>query len=241
MPATLIISDLHLVANQADSNKLFIKFAQQQAVKFDQLFILGDLFNTWIGDDLSIKSYAEIVKALGVLSRTTEIFVMVGNRDFLLGAEFAKKTKAKLIETPYLLQTGGQDYVLTHGDELCTDDENYQQLKKILQHPLTKFIFLHLPKKIRLKLSGQLRKKSIQAQKYKPREIMDVNQIAVDNLMRKYPGANLIHGHTHRQNTHSNKAYSRYVLGDWSAEKGNAIKIMDKIDSKSSLSWLEIS
>ena len=127
-----------------------------------------------------------------------------------------------------------EKFLLIHGDSLCTDDINYQKLKKILRNPITQFIFLKLSKKFRLKLTGQLRKKSIEAQKYKTEELMDVNQEATDLLMSKYPGFDLIHGHTHRQKTHTEEKYSRHVLGDWSNAKGNAIKISDKLE------WLEI-
>ncbi len=234
MPSSLIIADLHLVSGEMDKTNLFVKFCQEQAAQVDQLFILGDLFNTWLGDDLSLNDYSVIISELKTLSATTQIFVMTGNRDFLLGDEFAKQTGITLIDSPYLLESDAEQYVLTHGDELCTDDKGYQQLKSILQHLITKFIFLRLPKKMRLRLAGQLRKKSVKAQQYKTREIMDVNPGAVMALMKKYPDANLIHGHTHRQNTHVEKQFTRYVLGDWSNDTGNAIQLNGK------LSWLEI-
>jgi UDP-2,3-diacylglucosamine hydrolase len=230
----LIIADLHLVSNEVDKNQLFEKFCQQ-AQSADQVFILGDLFNTWLGDDLSAPHYAQIVSLLKTLSSKTQVLVMTGNRDFLLAKEFSRQTGCKLIDSPYLLEANDQQYVLTHGDELCTDDESYQQMKSILQHPITKAIFVRLPKKWRLKFSGQLRKKSIEAQQNKSSEIMDVNPVAVNKLMKKYPGADLIHGHTHRLNTHVEQAFTRYVLGDWSQSQGNAIEITDK------LSRLEIS
>ena len=230
----LIIADLHLVNNEVDKNQLFEKFCQQ-AQSADRVFILGDLFNTWLGDDLSAPHYAQIVSLLKTLSSKTQVLVMTGNRDFLLAKEFSRQTGCKLIDSPYLLEANDQQYVLTHGDELCTDDESYQQMKSILQHPITKAIFVRLPKKWRLKFSGQLRKKSIEAQQNKSSEIMDVNPVAVNKLMKKYPGADLIHGHTHRLNTHVEQAFTRYVLGDWSQSQGNAIEITDK------LSRLEIS
>ena len=233
-PTSLIIADLHLTTVEVEKTQLFVKFCQEQAKQYDQLFILGDLFNTWLGDDLSIANYPVVIQALKSLTATTDVFVMTGNRDFLLGAAFECASGAKLIEAPYLLESATQDYVLTHGDELCSDDLEYQQLKAVLQHPITKFIFLHLPKKLRLKISGQLRKKSVEAQRYKSREIMDVNQAAVEQLMGKYPGASLIHGHTHRQNTHAGETYTRYVLGDWSEKEGNAISLNKQLD------WLEI-
>ncbi|ABL02634.1 UDP-2,3-diacylglucosamine hydrolase [Candidatus Ruthia magnifica str. Cm (Calyptogena magnifica)] len=230
MIQTLIIADLHLIANETDKTRLFIKFCQEQAIMADQLFILGDLFNVWLGDDLSIDYYQKVVLALKTLSLKTKIFIMTGNRDFLLGDDFVKQTHCILIDTPYLLETNNQQYILTHGDELCTDDESYQYLKNVLQHPITKFIFLHLKAKLRLKISAQLHKKSIKAQKHKSYEIMDVNTTTVNQLMQKYPGANLIHGHTHRLDTHVNDDFTRYVLGDWSNNQGNAIKINHQLN-----------
>ena len=234
MPSSLIIADLHLVSDEVDRTNLFIKFCQDRASQADQLFILGDLFNTWLGDDLSLNHYRSIVDTLKILGKTTKVFVVVGNRDFLLGSDFEQQSGCQLINEPYLLEANDQQYVLMHGDSLCTDDVSYQQLKKVLQHPIIKFIFLLLPKKLRLKLSGQLRKKSVEAQRYKSHEIMDVNADTVDELMQKYPNANLIHGHTHRQNTHVGERYTRYVLGDWSTDQGNAIEI------DAELNWLEI-
>ena len=230
----LIIADLHLVTNEVQKNQLFEKFCQQ-ARQADQVFILGDLFNTWLGDDMSLSYYLEIIQILKDLGQATQVFVMTGNRDFLLAQEFAHQTGCELIDSPYLLEVNEHQYVLTHGDELCTDDESYQQMKSILQHPITKAIFVRLPKNWRLKLSGQLRQKSINAQQTKTRKIMDVNQAAVNELMEKYPDADLIHGHTHRLNTHIEPRFTRHVLGDWSNTQGNAIEITDK------LSRLEIS
>jgi UDP-2,3-diacylglucosamine hydrolase len=226
---TLLIADLHLVSHEVEKNQLFEKFCQQ-AESADQVFILGDLFNTWLGDDLSAPYYAQTLSTLKALSSKTKVLIMTGNRDFLLAHEFVRQTNCQLIDSPYLLETSGHQYVLTHGDELCTDDESYQQMKSVLQHPMTKFIFVRLPKKWRLKLSGQLRQKSMNAQQNKSKEIMDVNLSAVNELMKKYPGADLIHGHTHRLNTHVEKTFTRYVLGDWSAAQGNAIEITDQLN-----------
>ena len=231
---TLIISDLHLTHVEGDKVKFFNKFCNTHASKADQLFILGDLFNTWLGDDVSISSYKEVISTLKKLTEETKVFVMAGNRDFLLSRKFEVETDCKMIQEPYVLKHNSKKFLLIHGDSLCTDDVNYQKLKKVLRNPIIKFIFLHLPKSARLKLTGQLRKKSIEAQSYKSETIMDVNQLAADKLMMKYPGYDLIHGHTHRQNTHITDEYTRYVLGDWDTFKGNAIKLGE------SLEWLEI-
>ncbi|CAB9539797.1 UDP-2,3-diacylglucosamine diphosphatase (EC [Bathymodiolus brooksi thiotrophic gill symbiont] len=230
MAHILLIADLHLIPDETNKINLFIKFCQEHASKAEQLFILGDLFNTWLGDDLSIDTYPSVILALKTLSATTKVFITGGNRDFLLGDKFAKKTGCVLLNTPYLLKTNHKNYVLIHGDELCTDDKHYQQLKSMLQHPITKFFFLHLPHKTRLKLSGQLRKKSTEAQQYKSHQIMDINQQTTDKLMQKYPNTDLIHGHTHRQNTHHGEQYTRFVLGDWKDNQGNAIQINDELN-----------
>ena len=234
MPTSLIISDLHLTNVESDKVNFFNKFCEDHASNADQLFILGDLFNTWLGDDVSLKSYKAIISTLKELTKETKVFVMVGNRDFLLSHNFEAETGCTLINEPYELEHNTKKFLLIHGDSLCTDDINYQKLKKILRNPLVQYIFLHLPKNIRLKLTGQLRKKSVEAQSYKSSKIMDVNQQTTDLLMSKYPGYELIHGHTHRQKTHTMKNYTRYVLGDWSQNKGNAIKLSE------SLEWLEI-
>ena len=234
MLTSLIISDLHLTNVEGDKVNFFKKFCETHASKADQLFILGDLFNTWLGDDVSVTSHQAIISTLKELTKETKVFVMVGNRDFLLSHNFEAETGCTLINEPYQLEHNTKRFLLIHGDSLCTDDINYQKLKKVLRNPLVQYIFLHLPKNIRLKLTGQLRKKSVEAQSYKSSKIMDVNQQTTDLLMSKYPGYDLIHGHTHRQKTHTMKNYTRYVLGDWSQNKGNAIKLSDGLE------WLEI-
>ena len=155
---------------------------------------------------------------------------MAGNRDFLLSKQFELKSGCQLISEPHILEFNTNKFLLIHGDSLCTDDINYQKLKRILRSPITQFIFLKLSKNIRLKLTGQLRKKSIEAQSYKSEELLDVNQVSTDLLMSSYPGFNLIHGHTHRQKTHADEKYTRYVLGDWSTKNGNAIKLTNKLE-----------
>jgi UDP-2,3-diacylglucosamine hydrolase len=234
MSKTLIIADLHLTSVEGEKLDLFCRFCQTEAVNADQLFILGDLFNTWIGDDISLVDYHVAIDCLKELTKSTAVFVMIGNRDFLLGKKFEQQSGCMLIKESHLLKHNDQDYVLVHGDSLCTDDIDYQKMKKVLRNCLVQSLFLSLPKKWRLKLSGEIRKKSIEAQSYKSEAIMDVNLDAVNELMAKHPGANLIHGHTHRQNTHLSEAYTRYVLGDWSTTSGNAIALGETLE------WLKI-
>ena len=230
MRKTLIIADLHLTSIEADKLDLFCRFCQNEAASADQLFILGDLFNTWIGDDISIFEYRVVIDCLKSLTKSTAVFVMIGNRDFLLSSQFEQQSGCQLINEPYLLQQSDQDYVLIHGDSLCIDDIGYQKMKKVLRNRLVQLIFLSLPKKWRLKLSGKIRQKSIKAQSYKSEEIMDVNQDTVDALMENYPNSNLIHGHTHRLNTHVSTNFTRYVLGDWSNTQGNAIAVGESLE-----------
>jgi len=234
MLTSLIISDLHLTNVEGDKVNFFNTFCEDYGSKADQLFILGDLFNTWLGDDVSLTSHKAIISTLKELTKETKVFVMVGNRDFLLSHNFEAETGCTLINEPHELEHNTKKFLLIHGDSLCTDDINYQKLKRVLRNPLVQYIFLHLPKNIRLKLTGQLRKKSVEAQSYKSSKIMDVNQQATDLLMSEYPDHDLIHGHTHRQKTHTMKNYTRYVLGDWSQNKGNAIKLSEGLE------WLEI-
>ena len=234
MLTTLIISDLHLTNVEEDKIEFFADFCKKYASKADQLFILGDLFNTWIGDDVSLLSYKAIISILRDLSQNTKVFVMIGNRDFLLSKQFELESGCELIDEPYILDLNSKKFLLIHGDSLCTDDLNYQKLKRVLRNPIIQFIFLNLSKNLRLKLTGQLRKKSIEAQSYKTEELMDVNQVTTDLLMSDYLGFDLIHGHTHRKKTHNEATYTRHVLGDWSNTSGNAIKITDKLE------WLEI-
>jgi len=234
MLTSLIISDLHLTNVEGDKVNFFNTFCEDHGSKADQLFILGDLFNTWLGDDVSLTHHKAVISTLKELTKETTVFVMVGNRDFLLSHNFEAETGCTLINEPYELEHNTKKFLLIHGDSLCTDDINYQKLKRVLRNRLVQYIFLHLPKNIRLKLTGQLRKKSVEAQSYKSSTIMDVNQQATDLLMSEYPNHDLIHGHTHRQKTHTMKNYTRYVLGDWSQNKGNAIKL------SKSLEWLEI-
>ena len=130
MTTTLIISDLHLTNIEEDKVIFFSRFCENHASKVDQLFILGDLFNTWLGDDVSIKSYKAIISSLKQLTKQTKVFVMVGNRDFLLSRKFEVATDCKIIKEPYELNHNSKKYLLIHGDSLCTDDINYQKLKK---------------------------------------------------------------------------------------------------------------
>lgn len=217
----LIIADLHL----QDDLKIFENFCKKIAVNADELYILGDLFDVYLGDNLIKDYYSVVVSILKKLKKTTNIFIMRGNRDFLIGNDFAKKSGATIINEPYILG----DYVLIHGDSLVTDDKSYQIFKKIIQNPISKFIIVSLPKKLRYSFAKKIKQKSKMFKQNKSLRIMDVNLLACDRFMQDYPNFDLIHGHTHKLNTHKYKKFTRFVLGDWSKNNANAIQITDQI------------
>ncbi len=225
---SLFIADLHLTEYSNKKNALFERFCEQ-CIAYDNLFILGDLFNVWLGDDISLKNHKRLVSVLKKLSKHTQIFILAGNRDFLLGTHFEKKSGCKLIREPYLVSIFNNRYLLMHGDSLCTDDINYQLAKKFLRNRIMQFIFLHLPRSFRIAIAFKIRQKSKIAKRIKPSKITDVNLNTVDNLMRRYPNTTLIHGHTHRKNIHTRKYYKRIVLGDWQNDKASALKIDENI------------
>lgn len=143
-----------------------------------------------------------------------KVFFMPGNRDFLLGKKFFKASKVKLIPDPYSLELVGKKILLTHGDKLCTDDQSYQKFMRIVQHPVTKFIFKNMPKIASKAIAKWVRRRTGESKTIKDAYIMDVNQAAVDKIIDK--SDILIHGHTHRPQIHQHGSKTRYVLSDWS-------------------------
>lgn len=218
----VFIADLHLLPD-GDKSQLFIKFCQQTQAK--QLYILGDLFEVWLGDKTSIPHYQSILKALKKLSHQCQIFLIVGNRDFLLSSQFEQYSNVKIIAEPYQININQQNYLLTHGDIFCTDDIAYQRFKYIIRHPICIKILHLLPSILLHRLGRFLRKRSGHTTQQKNLSMMDVNQKTVDDFMECYPDTHLIHGHTHRQNIHNHTGYQRFVLGDWHNNKGNALVV----------------
>jgi UDP-2,3-diacylglucosamine hydrolase len=212
----IIIADLHL---KNDISK-FKNFCETIAINYDNLFILGDLFDLYLGDDLIEKYYLDVVNTLKNLSKNSNIFIMAGNRDFLISNKFAKKSGAKLLTEPYLLS----DFVLMHGDYLVRADKKYQIFKITIQNQLSKFILNNLPRSWREKLAKNIQTKTKQSKSKKLLDIMDVDDKFTDKFMQKYPHKALIHGHTHRPQIHTRKTYKRYVLGSWD-KSPNAFEI----------------
>jgi UDP-2,3-diacylglucosamine hydrolase len=230
MSHTLFISDLHLCDSRPHIKQLFQRFLQETAAQAEALYILGDLFEYWAGDDdLDDPRHRAVVEAMAGLSASgVRLYLMHGNRDFLLSATFAQACGATLLPDPTLLELYGRRVLLTHGDALCTDDVEYQQFRRQARDPAYQQAFLEQPLAARKAQIEALRTRSEQAKSYKSESIMDVNADAVNELLRRhdYPEL-LIHGHTHRPGVHDvavdGHACQRWVLGDW-FDSGNSLR-----------------
>ena len=219
----IFISDLHLSEEQPEIYRAFCRFLHDLDDDVQQLYILGDLFEAWVGDDKKNKLALKLIAELRLLAqRRVRVFFQAGNRDFLIGRKFASAADIELLEDYHLYEYKGQRILLMHGDLLCTDDRSYLKFRGFVQNPLTKAIFGLLPIALKRKIASDLRAKSAQGKDNKSAEIMDVNQGAVLATMRKYQVNHLIHGHTHRPAVHAfeedGTGYKRYVLGDWHQE-----------------------
>ena len=229
MPHTLFISDLHLCASQPLSTQLFVQLTRDIAPKADALYILGDLFEYWAGDDdLNAPFHQQVIAAIRALSKNgTPVYIMHGNRDFLMDEQLAQACHATLLQDPALIDLYGTPTLLTHGDALCTDDREYQAFRQQVRQPAWRNNFLAQPLTQRKAQIEQLRKMSEDQKQTKSMEIMDVNLAAVAELFRVHHYPRLIHGHTHRQKHHlhevDGKTCDRWVLGDWHAT-GNALR-----------------
>jgi len=226
--STCFIADLHLSRNRPEALQRFLDFLQQEAPKHQTLYILGDLFDAWLGDDISIPEHASILDRLQQTSaHGVTIRIQPGNHDFLYRAAFEERSGCQLIPDPYLITLDGAPVLLTHGDQLCTEDRQYQRYRSVIRHPLTEWILLHLSRSLRRKLGRKLGQRSAHDKHHKSSAIMDVTPSAVDTLMRQHGVLQLIHGHTHRPATHTfqldQAEATRIVLGEWEAEKSMLI------------------
>lgn len=226
---TYFIADLHLAQNRPDITACFLRFLKNEAIKAQSLYILGDLFEAWIGDDDDSAYLTTIAKALKTLSSFgTQIYYIHGNRDFLLGERFAQKSAMTLLPEIELIELYGQSVVIMHGDTLCTRDIAYQNFRKKSRSWWWQTAVKSLPLFIRKKMAANYRKKSAAATAMKSQEIMDVTETEVVNCLESYQSQLLIHGHTHRPAIHTlqanGKAAKRIVLGDW-YEQGAWLKV----------------
>jgi UDP-2,3-diacylglucosamine hydrolase len=218
--ATLFISDLHLDAGQPDAIERFLRFVRTDARNADALYVLGDLFEAWIGDDDTDPALKPVVAALASLYKAgVPCFVMHGNRDFLLGRRFALATGCRLLGDHETVDVGGERVLLMHGDLLCTDDAPYQALRVMVRDEKWQRDFLAKPLAERRALASEMRQRSRSETAAKPEEIMDVNPAAVEAAMRRFQVRHLLHGHTHRPAVHdvdvAGAPGKRIVLGAW--------------------------
>ncbi len=217
MQKTYFIADLHLSENRPHLLALFRQFMQEQAPEAEKLYILGDLFDFWIGDDEQSDLIREVQQLIRHLTEQgVPCYFQHGNRDFLIGKKFAKACGLTLLPTYQVIDLYGTPTLLCHGDTLCVDDVKYQHYRKKVHQKWRQWLFLHLPLKVRLKIAEKIRAKSRQDKQVKSTEIMDVNAAFVQQMFAKFHVTQMIHGHTHRQKHHEIPPhFHRIVLGDW--------------------------
>ena len=213
----VFISDIHLSSDRPTLTDAFKKFIESQSSNATHIYILGDLFDLWIGDDDNTALSTEIKSILRKASNGgTKLFFQHGNKDFTLGKRFAHQTGMRLLPDEYLAHHMGHKALLMHGDSLCTDDIDYQKFRRKSRNPLYLWCLLKIPLLIRRKIASKWREDSTRAKLDKKNEIMDVTQTAVREKMLSHNIKCLIHGHTHRPNIHEYSFGKRIVLGDWS-------------------------
>jgi UDP-2,3-diacylglucosamine hydrolase len=236
---TLFISDLHLDASRPDITDQFLRFLRDEARSAAALYILGDLFEVWIGDDDPDPEKKRVQSALRDLTRSgVPCFVMHGNRDFLLGRRFCRATGCSLIHDGTVVTLNGTRTLLLHGDTLCTDDHDYQRLRRIVRNPLARLAFAIMSLKQRQTLAAKLRAGSKAHIENSMAQIMDVNPGAVNDTFVRHGIHLMIHGHTHRPAVHSHviagQPATRIVLGDWYTQ-GSVLRWDDRARELQSL------
>ncbi|MCX3309004.1 UDP-2,3-diacylglucosamine diphosphatase [Pantoea vagans] len=226
MSRTLFIADLHLCQEEPAITAGFLHFLQREAPHCDALYILGDLFEAWIGDDDPNPLHQQIARALRAL--TVPVYFIHGNRDFLIGRRFARASGMTLLPEEQVLTLYGHRLLIMHGDTLCTDDAGYLRFRAKVHNPWIQRLFLALPLWIRKRIAARMRADSKQANQHKSQTIMDVNQDAVAAAMLRQQVPLLIHGHTHRPAIHTlslkGETAQRAVLGAWHS-RGSMIQL----------------
>jgi len=216
----LLISDLHLQEERPDITRAFLALLDSRARSASALYILGDFFEAWIGDDGMSPFQQSICQALRMVSdRGTAVYLMHGNRDFLIGQAFCEAAGCTLLSDPSVVDLGGERVLLMHGDSLCTRDVGYLKLRRVLRNPLTLWILRHLSLANRQRLARKLRSESKAQTQMKATEIIDVTPEEIPQVMAAHGVRTLIHGHTHRPAIHKlmvdGEPARRIVLGDW--------------------------
>ena len=224
MPHTLFISDLHLAAERPDTHRQFFDFIEKTAPAAEALYVLGDLFEYWAGDDdFDDPLNAAVADALsGLASKSVRVYFMHGNRDLLLGAAYAARCSMQIIPDPTVIDLYGTRTLLMHGDTLCTGDIEYQKFRAYARNPATQKQFLAQPLAVRHQQLRGMRAQSEASKSFKSMDIMDVTPDAVEQTLREQGYARMIHGHTHRPARHEilidGHACERWVLSDWNSE-----------------------
>lgn len=229
---TLLISDLHLDTSRPHVTRLFVDFVREEARHANALYILGDLFEAWIGDDAADSTADDVARALSELhAHGVPCFYIHGNRDFLLGDAYARRARITLLPDPSVIEIEGQPTLLMHGDTLCTDDAPYQAFRAQSHTPQWQREFLARPIAQRLAFAEQARAESQRYTRSVEDAITDVNAEAVSSALKHGGVRLLIHGHTHRPHRHSTRIdgtpAERIVLGDW-YEHGSVLRVADE-------------
>lgn len=225
---TLFISDLHLADDRPEIGAQFLEFLNGEAREAEAVYILGDLFESWVGDDDPNTHYAAMKQALRALVDSgVPVYFMHGNRDFMVGERFATETGATILDDPTVVDLYGEKVLLTHGDAMCIDDVEYQKVRAMTRNPQWQAMMLQKPLEERLAIAAHARLQSQQHSASVDQDIMDVNEEAVAGAFRKHGVAIMLHGHTHRPAIHTidlgDRNARRIVLGDW-YEQGSVVR-----------------
>jgi UDP-2,3-diacylglucosamine hydrolase len=234
MHSSFFISDLHLSEERPATVDLFLGFLKTQAPAAQRLYILGDLFDAWVGDDDDSELSRQVISALRSLSHDCDIFIMHGNRDFLIGEQFSLESRATLLPDPSIILLGDTPVLITHGDQLCTQDKNYQKARKMRSDPKWISDFLAKPLDERKQFAEMYRQQSGEAKSLLADDIMDVTEAEVVNWFEKFNVSFMIHGHTHRPATHEyeidGRECQRIVLPEWHETKALALAVDDDME-----------
>lgn len=218
---TLFVADIHLSAQRPDLIKAFVSFIENTAAGIEALYLLGDIFEAWIGDDFTPPELLTVINALKTLSESgTKLFFQRGNRDFLVGEKFTQHIGAKLLNDSLIVELATEQALIMHGDQLCIDDVEYQKFRSVIRSNQWRDEFLKKPVSERLQIAEHLRNQSKQHSSQKSQQITDVNPTEVVDVIKNSQVNLLIHGHTHRPFIHDitispGTSAKRIVLGDW--------------------------
>ncbi|WP_318514663.1 UDP-2,3-diacylglucosamine diphosphatase [Photobacterium leiognathi] len=217
---TLFISDLHLSASRPDMTACFLRFMAEDTANIDALYVLGDLFEMWIGDDEESPFLQQIKQAFKTLTDSgIPCYFVHGNRDFLIGKRFSQQTGVQLLPEHSVVDLYGKPTLLLHGDTLCIEDEAYQRYRKKVHNKFIQWLFFRIPLSKRIQIGEKFRNNSSKNNQMKSQSIMDVTASEVVRVMKEFHVDQMIHGHTHRPDIHSltvdDKPATRIVLGDW--------------------------